>query len=373
VGRFDRDGRINRFMAPHGGQLFSIVPASSDRPDLISTSRHASQGGLDLDDLGWTKQGTRWIVRGKSSHLVPGTPYELVFALNNHRVVATDYPSASASIVEDGAVTRVVIDSGHETSAAWCVIFEPVSDPHLSLNQAELHLQPGGSSELYLNSFGKNKINWSAAASDPRIRIEPDSGTLGPEPDQAALKIGIDLTGLPPGTIWTGSVAVRSNKKDGPLQTCRLRALVPWPENLALRAGATASSHWTDNSMANFKASLINDGSITTRWNSVKGETQNAWARLDWDEPVTIDRVVIDECVDWGNRIQSWRLESGNFAEGAGYPWLTVARGEEAGRRRIVDLELPVTTRTLRLVVEKASEVPTIWELEAYRWRGEEK
>jgi len=43
------------------------------------------------------------------------------------------------------------------------------------------------------------------------------------------------------------------------------------------------------------------------------------------------------------------------------------------GRRFIVDLEQPTTTAAHRLIVEKASDVPTIWELETYRWRSEER
>ncbi len=369
VGRFHRESKIARIMEPYGGQLFSIVPASDDRPDLISTSRHASQGGLDLAALEWTEENKNWTASGRSEHLVPGDPYELVFATGQFKAVSATCSSGSAAINDDGPVTRVSLDAAGERTLAWSVAFEPLAEPVALFEAPEKVCKSGKTpsrSPVYVNLIGDVSPGRSMELvfSDPRIR-EQKPGMRIFDGARTSYPLWVDLSGLPPGTIWTGSVKLEVEGQKTVPESCRLRALVPWPENLALRAKATASSIWSEG----YEAHRINDADTKTRWNSVQGETKDAWAQLTWHEDVTIDRVVIDECVDHGNRVQAWRIEIGTDKE----TWLVVARGEEAGRRRIVDLELPVTTRTLRLVVENASEVPTIWELEAYRWRNEEK
>jgi hypothetical protein len=52
LGKFRRDAKIQRQLAAHDGELFRITPApKDDRPVLIATSRHVSQGGIDLDQV----------------------------------------------------------------------------------------------------------------------------------------------------------------------------------------------------------------------------------------------------------------------------------------------------------------------------------
>jgi len=365
LGRFTRDARISRIMAPHGGQLFSIVPASGDRPDLISTSRHASQGGLDLQGLNWNRDKGRHVAEGLSSRLVPGDPSELVFVNGPCRAVEATCSPGSAAIEEDGAVTRVVLDTAGESAAHWTVTFEELSAPFACMETGELHVEPGSSPSIGIRGSELENRSLEFISSDPRIRTTPDAPTSIVDTDRASVPFEIDLRGLPPGTIFTGKVEVSIEGIETVPRACLVRALIPWPENLALGAEATASSIWSEG----FEARRVNDADTKTRWNSVKGETRNAWVELAWDEAVTIDRVVIDECVDWGNRIESWRLD----AEKNDGTRITITRGEGVGRRFIVDLEQPTTTAALRLIVEKASDVPTIWELETYRWRSEER
>jgi len=126
------------------------------------------------------------------------------------------------------------------------------------------------------------------------------------------------------------------------------------PENLAAKAKASASSAWGDG----YEAPKAVDGDPATRWNSRGDDKDGCWIELAWEKPVRFDRVVIDECMDFGPRIQAWRLLAGSedLAE--------VARGTDVGPGRTVRLAQPVEARRLRLVVEKASVVPTIWEIE---------
>jgi hypothetical protein len=59
----------------------------------------------------------------------------------------------------------------------------------------------------------------------------------------------------------------------------------------------------------------------------------------------------------------SWRLESG------GETLEEIARGTQVGRQHTIVLPKVVEAKRLRLTIEKASVVPTLWELEVYRWR----
>jgi alpha-L-fucosidase len=140
-----------------------------------------------------------------------------------------------------------------------------------------------------------------------------------------------------------------------------VRLQVPPPENLALKAKAKASSFWGKG----YEADKVNDGDTATRWNAGKAEKQGCWIELDWDKPVTFDRVVIDEVMEFGGRIEAWKLEAGDDKMGE------LARGTTMGLRRTIELKKPVEAKRLRLTIEKAVETPTIREIEVYRIRKE--
>jgi hypothetical protein len=80
LGVYAADAAIPRQLDGHQAELFAIVPATDNRPALLSTSRHLSLGGLELESLAWTRTSTGWRVAGRSSHLVADDPYTLVFA-----------------------------------------------------------------------------------------------------------------------------------------------------------------------------------------------------------------------------------------------------------------------------------------------------
>ncbi len=139
-----------------------------------------------------------------------------------------------------------------------------------------------------------------------------------------------------------------------PAATVAVRLRMPPPENLARKAKATASSEWP----GGYQAARAIDGDGSTRWNSRDGDKDGCWLELRWEEPVELNHVVIDECMDFGHRIQAWRLDAGDEKLEA------IARGKTAGSRHVVKLPKPITARRLRLTIEQADVVPTIWELE---------
>jgi len=122
---------------------------------------------------------------------------------------------------------------------------------------------------------------------------------------------------------------------------------------LSALASATASSAWG----LSYTADRINDGDFSTRWNSGHGDIESAWIELTWSDPVVFDRVTIDEFMPPGPRVQQWRLEAGMSR------LREIARGSTIGARYKVILQRRVRAKRLRLIIEKASNTPTIVEL----------
>jgi hypothetical protein len=132
-------------------------------------------------------------------------------------------------------------------------------------------------------------------------------------------------------------------------------SLTALPPNLARTAEASSSSDWSED----YDAPKANDGNYQTRWNSAS-ESADAWLMLEWSQPQTFNKVVIREAL---GRIQDFSLEilsGGNFNEvrritapaTGGDPVFTIM------------LSPAVTTTALRIWVNEATAVPSIWEVE---------
>jgi len=361
VGRFACDAKIPQTLAAYEGRVFSLVPvAADDRPVLISTSRHISQGGLDLAALAWKQDGPRWVAAGKSTHLVKGDAYDLVFAAGRYGATAAKASAGKVSTARSGGTVRATILPEAAGEADWEVAFEPVAGAAVDVSPSALELAPGKAGEIALESAGAKPVRFKARASDPRVRLSADKGELGPSPAKTKIAVSADTSGMKPGETLAAQVTVEA--EDGRMlpQTVEVRVLAPPPENLALKAKATASSTWTP---GNYAAAKAADGDPATRWNSREGDKDGAWVELAWQQPVAFDRVVIDECTDFGERIQAWSLMAGDGQ------MREIARGQRMGRRHAVDLAQPAEARRLRLVIEKASVTPSIWEIEVQRAR----
>ncbi len=360
LGVFDPTARVTRIVAPYGADLFAVVPARDKRPILISTSRHVSQGALDLDSITWNREGSEWRVRGISSHLVSQDPYVLAFAAGPFRIAAGVSSNGNVTTESNGGLEWATILPEKSGSCSWTFLFEPERSPSIAVLPSVCDLEPGGPGTLVVQNTGAEPVSWSVRSADPRISILPTRGDLGPWPAQAQLAVTCNTEGLEPEKIWTGDVLLDAAKAAGAPVKTTVRTLIPPPENLALRAQATASSIWGEG----YEARRVNDGDGTTRWNSRQGDTDGSWIELSWKGAVGFDRIVIDECTDFGNRIQAWRLEAG------GETLEVIARGTQVGRHHTVNLPKEIKAQRLRLTVEKASVVPTVWEIEVHDWRG---
>ena len=103
LGKHPATAKIVRNMEAIDAQCYSIVPVQSDRPVLISTSRHYTQGGIDLVDVkqGKAEKDDAWYVQGKSDHLVKDDPYEIVFVGNGYRLDKALVTGGRAEVIND--------------------------------------------------------------------------------------------------------------------------------------------------------------------------------------------------------------------------------------------------------------------------------
>ena len=127
--------------------------------------------------------------------------------------------------------------------------------------------------------------------------------------------------------------------------------------DLARQANAQASP--VRGGSPQFDGSRVNDGDPTTYWATADGVTQGA-IELQWPSPVSIARVVLEEGIALGQRVEGWTIEVER--DGA---WSAVAQGTTIGHKRIV--RVPATTaRRLRVRIDRARACPVITTVSVY-------
>jgi hypothetical protein len=126
-----------RYHVPaRSGRIFAIREVV-DHPVLLGTSRHVTQGAVDLVEEGWNPQ--QQILRG-TSRMVGGDPYELrILATGNspsapawqvaNIELSTDdgKPNATVETDQDGPLWRVRILSPKSGTVRWNIQWETVT------------------------------------------------------------------------------------------------------------------------------------------------------------------------------------------------------------------------------------------------------
>src|SRR5262249_44858302 len=142
--------------------------------------------------------------------------------------------------------------------------------------------------------------------------------------------------------------------------------LIATPPNLSLTATAVSSSDWQGGT--DYNAAKANDGNLATRWNSESGDIDGAYLEMQWAQPQTLNKVQIPEAID---RIRNYSLQSydetnAKYVDIPGASNVDVPSPAPSGNPIFTHIFAnPVTTKRLRLLVNHADEVPSIWELEA--------
>lgn len=121
--------------------------------------------------------------------------------------------------------------------------------------------------------------------------------------------------------------------------------------DLARKASARASA--VRGTGKRFGANLVNDGNAETYWATDDGVTSGS-VELTFPSPTSFDRVVLQEYIRLGQRVEGWRVEG--EVEGA---WRLLAEGTTIGYKRIARFA-PVTARRLRVTITRSRACPTL-------------
>lgn len=124
-------------IGPMGLHSFAIHE-KTDRPQILSTSRHLSQGAVDLESVAWENNLT---LTGRS-RVVAGDRYVITLHLpNNYSIDSASFDGEAAEIKCDGATARIAFIPPATDSVGWKIEF-------LILNRLKtLGVTPGGANE----------------------------------------------------------------------------------------------------------------------------------------------------------------------------------------------------------------------------------
>jgi hypothetical protein len=138
-------------------------------------------------------------------------------------------------------------------------------------------------------------------------------------------------------------------------------ALVALPPNLARQATAASSSDWDDGT--DYNAAKANDGSLATRWNARSDDQDGAWLEVGWSAPQTFTKVVIRESFDRirDYSLQRWDEGSADWVDIAGNVAVPTRGGNPVFSHVFAQ---PITSSKVRLLVNVADAVASIFELE---------
>jgi hypothetical protein len=135
-------------LQPTSTRLFALVPAT-DEVQLVSTSRHITQGWVDLLSQNYNPATNSY--RGRSK-VIRNDPYELRFAFPRGKHLAIK--SASASINGRRIPSKISNHQGWSTveftspatgEIKWSVLFEPAASYHFPVREPQnLWIEPAG-------------------------------------------------------------------------------------------------------------------------------------------------------------------------------------------------------------------------------------
>jgi alpha-L-fucosidase len=127
-----------------------------------------------------------------------------------------------------------------------------------------------------------------------------------------------------------------------------------------LARGARATSSQVRGRDAAFDATRVNDGTPSTYWATDDGVT-SASIELAWKQPVEFSRLVLQEHIALGQRVQKWTAEA--FVDGA---WSPIAEGTTIGHKRITRVR-PTSTSRVRITIAQSRACPLLSTVAVYR------
>lgn len=199
LGAFEKGISID--LGPTSTRVLSLVPAT-DQIQLVSTSRHITQGWVDL--ISYSSSGNRYI--GKS-RLIKNDPYNLHFAFprgKNFRIKSATAGRLPVRIENHQGWASVEITSPQTTEVNWEVRFEPAPAYHFPVKEPQ---------RVWAECYGVDGANlrWVIPAQPTfAYQVSLNGTVLGYTTSQA-----FALRSLDPSTTYTAEV--RSVWQDGTL------------------------------------------------------------------------------------------------------------------------------------------------------------
>jgi hypothetical protein len=113
------DDTLQLDIAAQDSVVLRLTPLADDRPTVVSSSRHITQGGYELADLCWDEKS---LTLSGVSQCVANEPCRISIALpDGLSAVAAEATNATAEMVcaNDGAPLKVVLTAPQNAAVAW--------------------------------------------------------------------------------------------------------------------------------------------------------------------------------------------------------------------------------------------------------------
>ena len=127
-----------------------------------------------------------------------------------------------------------------------------------------------------------------------------------------------------------------------------------YKENLALKATATASANRNG-----YAASNLADGNPRTYW-AAPDENKSATIEIDLKSPRTFNTIVLQESIEFGQRIISFTVEAWDGAK-----YNEVVKGTTVGHKRIIQFR-PQQSSKVRVIIKESKAAPVLNSIELY-------
>ncbi len=341
-------------VSPTSVQVLTLVPAS-DRIELVSTSRHITQGWVDLVKLDTGRDRRSF---SGTSRVIRNDPYELRFAFprgRNFAVAAATARSGGTSVparfTNHQGWASVRIDSPKTTGVAWTVTFAP-ADAYRYPTQAPTGLQAERAgldgvnlrwnAQYYLNAgyqvyLDGALLGYSGTTAFPLRGLDPartytaevravwDDASIGPRHQKSELKFSVGAM-LPDEMALAGLAPVRAavggGRGRGSAAGAALVAGGKRYEGVIAARGGTEIEYDVKGLYREFSAQIATDDAFTGSVRvTVVGDGRELWSsdalkRSDAPTPVHVNIVAVKRLV----------LRSTNVGEEAS------GRAGEAGR-----------------------------------------
>ncbi|MFF3784550.1 discoidin domain-containing protein [Streptomyces sp. NPDC001933] len=118
--------------------------------------------------------------------------------------------------------------------------------------------------------------------------------------------------------------------------------------------GQTVRATYGTNPLVPSGGSPLTDEQLTSAW-SPAGDAHSGEVAVESPQPVAFDRVVLQEDITRGQRVESFAVDAWD-----GAAWKTVVQAGTIGYKRIEYLSAPVTTSEVRLHVLGARADPHV-------------